>query len=601
MHTPLLAALLLLSAAPGRAQACALGGRILGPGGRPAAGVLVAAVPLGATPMAPGLAGPVRTDAQGRFTLRVEAGGYQLTGARAGLLGAYLGTAWARPGRGGQDLVLRMEPGGVACAGTLDDGEGRPVPGAQVLFWNPRSGLCHLASLTGTAFRAELPPGGYQVQAMAPGRPGVLAGFTAASGAPPLRFRLPPGGAPPAVTDWIRAHAMPLATVEPGAGLEDLEPLGAALGGARMVALGEGTHGTREFYRLKHRILEYLVERKGFRVLAVEAGLSEAQAADAYVVEGRGTPERAVAALRFWTCGSEEMVDLLRWMRRWNEDPGHPRKLRFHGFDIQSPDVALRVLRSFLAGRDPETAAWLGDRLGEFRKARGPVEPADPARRAALIAEAEELEARVGASRDRIVAAADPRAFEIALRHCRILVQAARMGTSSPAIYEVRDAAMAENARWIRDLEGGAGTVLWAHNLHVASGTLLPGCDSMGAHLRKALGPDFVNVGFTFLEGGFLARTGGDPQVPPAPCRLEAAPFATLALVLAGAGPARFALDLRNPPPAVRAWLEEGPAHPQVGATFDPARPWSVMDGRPLPGRFDLLVFVRTTTAARMP
>jgi len=601
MRTPLLAALLLLSAVPGRGQACVLGGRILDPGGRPLPGVLVAAVPLGATPMAPGLAGSVRTDAGGRFTLRVEAGGYRLTGTRAGLLGAYLGTAWAKPGPGGQDLVLRMAQGGVPCTGTLDDGEGHPVAGAQVLFWNPRSGLCHPAALTGMAFRADLPPGGYQVQAMAPGRPGTLARFTAAEGAPALRFHLRPGGAPPGVSAWIRASAMPLATTEPGEGLEDLEPLGAALGGARMVALGEGTHGTRDFYRLKHRILEYLVERKGFRVLAVEAGLPEAQVADAYVVEGRGTPELAAAALRFWTCGSEEMADLLRWMRRWNEDPGHPRKLRFHGLDIQSPDVALRVLHGFLAGKDPETAAWLQERLGEFRKARGPAEPADPVRRAALIAEAEELEARVGASRDRIVAAANARAFGVALRHCRILVQAARMGTSSPGIYEVRDAAMAENARWIRDLEGGAGTVLWAHNLHVASGTLGPGCASMGAHLRRELGPDFVNVGFTFLEGGFLARTGEGPHVPPVPCRLEAATFATLAQVLAGAGPARFALDLRNPPPAVRAWLEEGPAHPQVGATFDPARPWSVMDDRPLPGRFDLLVFVRTTTAARMP
>ena len=53
--------------------------------------------------------------------------------------------------------------------------------------------------------------------------------------------------------DWIRASAIPLATVEAGNGFSDLEPLRRIIGDARIVSLGEATHGTREFFQLKHR------------------------------------------------------------------------------------------------------------------------------------------------------------------------------------------------------------------------------------------------------------------------------------------------------------------------------------------------------------
>ena len=65
------------------------------------------------------------------------------------------------------------------------------------------------------------------------------------------------------------ARAAPLATTEPGGNRDDLAAFGKAVGDARIVSLGEATHGTREFFQLKHRLLEYLVAEKGFTVLAM--------------------------------------------------------------------------------------------------------------------------------------------------------------------------------------------------------------------------------------------------------------------------------------------------------------------------------------------
>ena len=85
-----------------------------------------------------------------------------------------------------------------------------------------------------------------------------------------------PAGDTAAVRAWIRNHAIALTTVEAGNGFADLQPLRQIVGDARIVALGEATHGTREFFQLKHRLLEFLVSEMDFNIFAIEASLPEA-------------------------------------------------------------------------------------------------------------------------------------------------------------------------------------------------------------------------------------------------------------------------------------------------------------------------------------
>ena len=70
------------------------------------------------------------------------------------------------------------------------------------------------------------------------------------------------------VHDWISTHAIALATVEPNRGFADLEPLRRIIGTARILSLGEATHGSREFFQLKHRLLEFAVAELGFTIFA---------------------------------------------------------------------------------------------------------------------------------------------------------------------------------------------------------------------------------------------------------------------------------------------------------------------------------------------
>src|SRR6516225_6898264 len=151
--------------------------------------------------------------------------------------------------------------------------------------------------------------------------------------------------------DWVRAHAIRLSTVEAGHGFADLQPLEGVIGDARIVSLGEATHGSREFFQLKHRMLEFLASRMGFTIFSIEANMPEAYRLNDYVLNGTGDPAALIRGMYFWTWDTEEVLAMVRWMRAFNES-GKGR-VQFTGFDMQTPTVAAENVRTFVAKYEP--------------------------------------------------------------------------------------------------------------------------------------------------------------------------------------------------------------------------------------------------------
>ena len=140
----------------------------------------------------------------------------------------------------------------------------------------------------------------------------------------------------------LGAQALPFKTVLAGSGFDDLAGLDGMIGNARIVALGEASHGTAEFFQMKHRLLEYLVETKGFTVFAMEAPWAEAQLADRFIKTGEGSAAAALVAMHFRIWQTEEVRAMLDWMRAYNSTRGERPELSFAGFDMQSANVAIR-------------------------------------------------------------------------------------------------------------------------------------------------------------------------------------------------------------------------------------------------------------------
>src|ERR1700730_14062465 len=149
---------------------------------------------------------------------------------------------------------------------------------------------------------------------------------------------LVPGHPDRSVVEWIRSAAIPLATVEPRQSDDDPAAVRPIIGRARIVSLGEATHGTREFFKLKHRILEFCVAELGFTMFGIEANFPESLAVNAYVLNGVGNAADALAGMRYWIWDTEQGLDLIEWMRWWNAN--NVRKVKFYGFVTDYPAFA---------------------------------------------------------------------------------------------------------------------------------------------------------------------------------------------------------------------------------------------------------------------
>ena len=105
----------------------------------------------------------------------------------------------------------------------------------------------------------------------------------------------------PEIVNWLQANGESFSTPQAGNGFADLQFLRDMIGDAKVVALGEATHGTREFFLMKHRILKFLVQEMGFNLFAIEASWPEANRLNEYVHTGVGDPAILLSGLYFWT------------------------------------------------------------------------------------------------------------------------------------------------------------------------------------------------------------------------------------------------------------------------------------------------------------
>jgi erythromycin esterase len=564
-------------------------GRVVGPGGEAAPTAVVAVVATGR--MEP--AAVVVADANGAFAVTVPAGTYALTATHPRWVAAYSSPS-AVTGNAVRNLRLAAPAAGFLLTGEVQDSTGTALSGAEVRCLRSTQGDIFVSRADGAGhYVLRLPSAPHDCRAVVGELRSPQVYVTSGTKRRDLVIhQVVP--APQAVIDWIRGQAIPLLTARPGHGFADLAPLRDIVGGARVVALGEATHGTREFFQMKHRLLEYLVSELGFTVFAIEANWPESEAVDEYVRTGRGDPAKALAQLYFWTWNTEEVLDLVRWMRQWNAVPGH-RQVSFYGFDMQAGAVSADRLRSRLREIDPGLAAEVApalSRLAADERASAPEKEY-----LAAVHAVGSILPQVAERLRKPTAAVDSQAL-VDRQYVRVLQQYTELRSDTRGRAGLRDEAMADNVRWIADVAvPGSRIVVWAHNWHVVN--LDEPYPSMGHLLELALGREYLPVGFLFHHGGFQAidHTGHGHGLNE--FVVGAPPAGTLEDTFERAGWPLCLLDLRRVPAsgAVAEWLRRPQQLREVGAAFSGEN--DMTSEVVLPDAYRAVVFVEATTRAR--
>jgi len=412
----------------------------------------------------------------------------------------------------------------------------------------------------------------------------------------------------PSIPDLIRAAAEPLPDLD--------DPAFGALfdrfASARVVLLGEASHGTSEFYRARAAITRRLIEQHGFTIVAVEADWPDAAALDRYVRDRPAPPNAELPFRRFptWMWRNTEVEAFIAWLQVWNMARPRDSRTGFYGLDLYNLSASIAAVLDYLDRVDPEAAGVARQRYGCLTP--WAKEPQAYGRMALSRGYAACEYGVVKTLREMLesqleYAGQDGESFLDATANARLVKSAEAyyraMYYGAARSWNLRDTHMFETLEAVLNAKGpDARAVVWAHNSHIgdASKTEMGAVReelNIGQLCRERFGKDAALIGFGTHSGTVACASDWDAPMevkPINPSRPDS--YERLAH---DSGIGRFLLDVRA---GVREPLRLRLMDPRlerfIGVIYRPeTERWSHYSACILPEQFDAYVWFDETTA----
>jgi erythromycin esterase-like protein/predicted phosphoribosyltransferase len=421
-------------------------------------------------------------------------------------------------------------------------------------------------------------------------------------------------GSAPDPVEAVRRHAITL-TGAPS----QYDALIEEVGDARLVLLGEATHGTHEFYRERAFITRRLIVEKGFSAVAVEADWPDAYRINRYVHGASGDGDSVEALGDFgrfptWMWRNADVLDFVGWLRSHNDTKPATERAGFYGLDLYSLRASMQAVLAYLDKVDPDSATRARSRYACFDRFGGEMQEygyaagygLTPSCEREVVTELLELHRRRSdyASRDGRVAADE---YFYAEQNARLVRNAEEyyrtMFRGRAESWNLRDSHMAETLAellpFLGKIHPRAKVVVWAHNSHLGDARATEmgqsGELNVGQLVRQRFGDESVLVGFTTSTGTVTAATEWDG---PAHRHHLRAPIAgSYERMFHEVGIPRFLLRLRTEP-ALAAALGKPRLERAVGVIYVPEteRRSHYFSAR-LPEQFDVVMHFDQTRA----
>jgi erythromycin esterase-like protein len=382
---------------------------------------------------------------------------------------------------------------------------------------------------------------------------------------------------------------------------------------ARVVLLGEASHGTAEFYRARAAISRRLIERHGFTIVAVEADWPDAATIDRYVRHrpAREGEMRAFERFPTWMWRNTEVDAFIGWMRGHNHSRAYEDMAGFYGLDLYNLSASMQAVIDFLEHEDPELARLAHRRYGCLepwaenpqlygrhslsegyaRCEVGVIQMLKDLLRKQIDCFAPECD-------EWLDAAANARLVKDAEAYYRIMYH------GSAASWNLRDTHMFDTLNMVLDAKGpGSKAIVWAHNSHIGNAAFTDmgmsrGELNIGQLARDKFGAQARLIGFGTHSGTVAAADDWDEPMkvkrvnPSLPDSHERKSHE--------ADVPRFLLDLRQSvvDGRLRDALDEPRLERFIGVIYRPdTERWSHYSEAILPGQFDAWTWFDETSA----
>jgi protein-L-isoaspartate(D-aspartate) O-methyltransferase len=296
------------------------------------------------------------------------------------------------------------------------------------------------------------------------------------------------------------------------------------IGDAKLVLIGEATHGTSEFYRMRERISRELIAKKGFDFVAIEGDWPDAAKVDHYVRHFEYPPTEWTAFARFptWMWRNNEVRAFVDWLREYNTHRSPEARVAFHGLDLYSLYDSIRAVLAYLDRVDPATAKIARERYGCLTPWQS--EPQTYAQ-AALSGTYPTCESEVAVvltgllEKRRAYIGRDGERFFDAVQNARLIANAEKyyrtMYYGSRASWNLRDGHMFQTLKALLSYHGPKSrAIVWAHNSHIGNAAATEmsarGEYNIGYLCRKEFGSDAYLIGFGTDNGTVAAASHWD-------------------------------------------------------------------------------------------
>jgi erythromycin esterase len=297
------------------------------------------------------------------------------------------------------------------------------------------------------------------------------------------------------VFDALKDQLVPIDSNQQDGYTMNMDLFSKAISGNQILALGEATHGTKNFVDFRLAIIKKLVGEHGYRAIVTESDFSSTLAMNDYIVYGKGNVQKCLQDMGYWMWNNPDFLETITWLKDYNATRDINSRVHIYGCDMTVPMI-------------------IGVLLGGKQVLKKPLSPESVAGMKVLsawhtksLAKDEEIALKHLAEEVKVELAAHPDTSTFRNSLNTILqVIAFRMAGQGKVSSAIRDKFMLENMNWILKREHGGKLIFMAHNLHIARKPMIGGWENVGTLLGKTFGAKYYALGLSFYKGEFRAQ-----------------------------------------------------------------------------------------------